>query len=63
MVVKNINKCSKGHYFFENVCPFCGENACKKVEVRVGDCIKCGQLCPDGAYACNNPEPMNITEV
>lgn len=63
MKVSNINKCANSHYFVEEVCPFCGANATEKLEAREGDCVKCGQLCPDGAYGCNEPEPMNIVEV
>lgn len=58
--MKKICKCKNGHYYIEKKCPYCGED--KPVELydrRAGDCIACGQLCPDGAYACNKPSPID----
>lgn len=53
-----INMCKNGHYFLEGVCPHCGEPVVETLELRKGDCIRCGQLCPDGAYACHEPVPV-----
>lgn len=58
MQIVNIHKCSKGHFFTSNTCPFCGDSTSTPLEVREGDCVKCGQLCADGTYACNEPEPL-----
>jgi ribosomal protein L37AE/L43A len=53
-----INKCEKRHYFLKDVCPFCEKRSIGTRELRKGDCVKCGQLCADGAYACYEPSPI-----
>ena len=58
MEEKKIFKCKNGHYFQGNICPFCGESKEEEYPEREGDCILCGQLCPDGGYACNTPMPI-----
>ncbi len=56
---KKISKCKNGHYYQGDTCPHCGEKvAVEEYEQREGDCIACGQLCPDGAYGCNEPSPI-----
>lgn len=60
MKEKKIYKCSENHYYVrEDICPFCGKSAVEEIEQRPGDCVECGQLCPDGVYACNNPVPLS----
>lgn len=59
MKVLKIFKCSNGHYFKTDVCPYCGGAIEKEYEQREGDCIDCGQLCPAEAYCCNSPVPIN----
>ncbi len=65
-VYKKIHVCPNNHYFYalkkERItkCPFCNEESVKIVEYRVGDCIACGHLCPEYAYGCTDPNPLNI---
>ena len=59
MIDKKIYKCKNDHYFQGEKCPLCGERKVKEYEQRPGDCIYCGHLCPDGAYACNSPTPLD----
>ena len=61
MEVLKIFKCRNGHYFKTNICPYCGGAIEKVFEQKDGDCINCGQLCPEEAYCCNNPVPLNDT--
>ena len=57
--MEKIYKCKNGHYYIGTKCPHCGEEKpVDEYEQRPGDCIACGQLCPDGAYACNTPSPI-----
>jgi len=56
---KMIRKCEEGHYFLEEKCPYCGKEVKECYEERDGDCIACGQLCPDGGYMCSEPYPIN----
>ncbi len=61
MDTKKIYVCAeKHHYVTEGRCPFCGKEFVEALELRSGDCVKCGQLCPDGAYACNDSSPIEI---
>ncbi len=53
-----INKCKNGHFYIGDHCPHCGESKVEELEIRDGDCIFCGQLCPDGAYGCQTPDPI-----
>lgn len=56
--------CANGHYFLEiDRCPFCGDQPSRVVEYRSGDCISCGQLCPEFAYGCDHPRPLDIQAV
>ena len=56
---KSINKCVNLHFWLKGEkCPFCGEPASEQVEYRSGDCIACGQLCPDSGYCCTDPAPV-----
>ena len=59
-------KCSNDHWFTSKskgmICPYCGERAIKSVEQRIGDCIRCSALCPDGAYACSEPVELEFEE-
>lgn len=55
---RHINICKNGHYYvLKDYCPLCGETLASVVSYRSGDCIKCGELCPEYAYACKNPDP------
>ncbi len=61
MEEKKIYVCINKHHYLEGgKCPFCGADYVKVEELRAGDCVKCGQLCPDGAYACNESLPIDI---
>ena len=56
-----ISKCKNGHYFFgKSYCPFCKEPEKEQVEYHEGDCIDCGMLCSGYAYACTQPNPINL---
>lgn len=55
-----INVCSEKHYFLGESCPFCGKSIIENVEYREGDCIACGQLCPEFAYGCDNPSQIKM---
>lgn len=57
-----IYKCKNGHYSIKQLCPICGKNVVECFELRNGDCVACGQLCQDGAYACDKPEPIVFVE-
>ncbi len=63
---KPIHVCSNNHYFYvskndENTaCPFCNEKSIRMVEYRAGDCIACGNLCPEYAYGCTDSKPLKI---
>lgn len=52
------------HYFIDsNICLYCHEKAIKFIVAKSGDCIDCGQLCPENAYCCNIPnrhKPLKI---
>ena len=55
----NIKKCAKMHFWIKGEkCPFCGGVCVEQVEYRSGDCISCGQLCPESGYCCTDPAPL-----
>ena len=57
--ITTINVCLNKHYFIkQDICPFCGKEKTESVDLRKGDCITCGQLCPKNAYGCNDPSPL-----
>jgi hypothetical protein len=61
MVIAYIYKCKNGHHFInDEICPYCNEPFEKKIEYQRGDCIFCGQLCPNYAYGCNHPNPIEV---
>lgn len=54
-----IYKCPNNHHWLNSTfCPFCGNEPTKTIKYNPGDCIKCGCLCPEYAYGCNTPEPI-----
>lgn len=56
---KSIKKCANMHFWIKGeMCPVCGTMFVELVEYRNGDCIACGQLCPDGGYCCTDPAPI-----
>lgn len=56
MVNKKINKCENGHYFTSTECKFCKGKIVEQIDAQEGDCIICGQLCPEYAYCCSLPK-------
>jgi len=61
MTMYAISICQNNHYFFGDIkCPICGKVSEKSVEYREGDCVFCGKLCPEHAYACTEPSPIDI---
>lgn len=60
IIVDQILRCPNGHYFVEtSQCPHCGAEACDAFELREGDCVYCGELCPGYAYGCTLPTPLS----
>ena len=56
-----IHRCKNGHHYInKEICPYCDEASQNTFEYRQGDCIHCGQLCPEYAYACNDFKPIKI---
>lgn len=55
-----IYRCTAGHFFLSETCPFCGQSKVQEIEYRSGDCIRCGNLCPEHAYGCNENEPSTF---
>lgn len=55
---EKILKCNNAHYFIGEKCPICGEDAIEEFQKNEGDCVACGQLCPEGGYACATPQPI-----
>ena len=55
---KKIYECPNKHFFVSKTCPFCDSKPVKEHEYRPGDCVSCGNLCPENAYGCNEPCPI-----
>lgn len=55
---EKIFKCRNAHYFIEEKCPICGDDATEEFEMNEGDCVACGQLCLESGYACATPKPL-----
>lgn len=61
-MIMKIFFCKNEHYYesFNDKCPWCGKESVGSVEYQEGDCIACGGLCPENAYCCPSPQPLEI---
>lgn len=60
MESKKIYKCENSHYSTnDSKCKHCGGKIIAVIEARYGDCVACGQLCPENAYCCDIPKEKN----